>query len=572
MGLNIWLLIPLVLCGATLVVLAVLYLRLRKKISVYQQGKYSNKLAASLAELNPNPIMRFNEQGRLVYANKASNALQEYWNCETGKSLPKEWLGVVQQVIRTKSKQIMELEFGDLKYYLCFSPVQREQVVHLYAVDLTEFYTLLKKAQQKSLHDSVTGLPNRLLLIDYLKMHIERLRPHCHVYCSIVYLNNLAELSASMDVDVLNQAMVAFTEILEAQLPEEASVGRLSEQAFMIINSEFYNHGQAISLSQKVLDAVSNPIHVANESLIFNSCVGISVYPDDTESPEMLLRNAKLAQSRAVAESKPIVFYQSGMDKQIQTKRKILVDLHRALEKSQLMVYYQPQMSLSKRRYIGAEALLRWKHPEQGFISPFFFVSAAEESGLIVPIGRWVMQMVCRDLSLMKQKGIQIKVAINLSAVQFLQDDLVDTILELTNQYELTPEWLEFEITEGVMVQDIRKAIEKMHLLRQHGFSLSIDDFGTGYSSLSYLQQFPIQKLKIDRAFIKDMHTNRQSFNMTRGIIELGHSLNLNLVAEGVEKKEQVDMLYKMKCDIIQGYYYSQPVPYDQFVDMIQTS
>ncbi len=557
----------LAVCG--LAGITTLYFQMRSKNEVLHKKLAEREAFSHFPQLNPHPIMRFNAEGILLFANPASQNLLKYWNIQTGVALPNDWKNLVKQVILDKKSQEFDIEHHGHAFLLTFTPVQNTKVVNCYGLDVTEKQKAMDEVMKKTLYDPLTHLPNRTLLLDYLKLHAEHLKPKHKMFVFMITISDLAEIVTMHPDAIIEALIIEIKDQLESIKSLDATIGKPSERSFTLIESELFNHGQAINVAQKILNLFAAPLAIGKASILPKITIGISVYPDDSQIPELILRNAKLAQSRVVAQRKQVLFYQSDMDEQVSAKRRILVDLHQALNHQELMLYYQAQWSISKNCFIGAEALLRWKHPTKGFISPFFFVAAAEESGLIIPIGRWVIETACQYALQLRAANLLVKTAINLSAVQLMQENFVEDILEIIQRYKVTPDMFELEITEGVVIQDIQKTIEKMHELRKAGFSLAIDDFGTGYSSLSYLQQFPVQKLKIDRAFIKDMDTSVQSFNMTRGIIELGHSLNLNLVAEGAESAEQVNLLQKMNCDIIQGYYFSKPVPFDQYIALL---
>lgn len=550
-------------------VLVMFVLKQQASLKIQNAKLEERQVFSHFPELNPHPILRFDVNGTLLFANNAAKPIKAYWGIQKGSQLPTDWKSLVKRIVQKQDSEQFDIEHEKNSYLLTFMPVKNTKVVNVYGLDITEKQKAVQEVMKKTLYDPVTQLPNQTLILDYLKLHAERLKPNHRMFVLLITIADLGEIASIHPERVIDAMMNQIKNQLDAIKEDEATLGRLSQRTFALVESELFNHGQAINLAHKILAAFAKPLDVLGAAVFPQITIGISVYPDDSDNPEVVLRNAKLAQSRVLAEKKQVLFYQSGMDEQVQAKRKILVDLHQALARNELMVYYQPQWSISKKRFVGAEALIRWRHPTRGFISPFFFVAAAEESGLIIPIGRFVLETAAMHAAKLKSLGHNIKIAINLSAIQFMQEDIVEQIVTVIAKNKLTPDLFELEITEGVVIQDVQKTIEKMHALRKVGLSLAIDDFGTGYSSLSYLQQFPLQKLKIDRAFIKDIDTNRQSYNMTRGIVELGHSLNLNIVAEGAENKSQIALLEQMNCDIVQGYYYSKPLPFDEFVQRI---
>jgi EAL domain-containing protein (putative c-di-GMP-specific phosphodiesterase class I) len=315
------------------------------------------------------------------------------------------------------------------------------------------------------------------------------------------------------------------------------------------------------------------PYRIGEHDIFITISVGITFYPNDGETADVLTRNAQLAVNRTSSTRNQFEFFQRGMIDQLQVKRNIITDLHKALENQQFIVYYQPQIHLRSKQMVGCEALIRWNHPQKGFISPFFFMTAAEETHLINPIGEWVLREACQQIITWQKEGRpKMKVAVNVSARQLFQSDIVDVVRRAIRDSKISPEWLELELTESALVQDMDRAIEIMKSFRALGVELALDDFGTGYSSLSYLMQFPVNKIKIDRSFVKIIEDNKEeNYAVTKGIIELGHSLNLKVIAEGVETKTQLRYLKEHKCDMIQGFYFAQPQPPDKFAAFFKT-
>jgi len=253
-------------------------------------------------------------------------------------------------------------------------------------------------------------------------------------------------------------------------------------------------------------------------------------------------------------------------------KRNLLTDLHKALEKEQFVLYYQPQVHLKERKMLGCEALIRWAHPQKGIISPFFFMKAVESTDLITSIGEWTLQKACEQSVMWQRQGrAPIRMSVNISARQLFQTDFVKKVETILRETTLSPHLLELELTESAFVQNVKQAIEVMQALKALGVGLALDDFGTGYSSLSHLMQFPVNELKIDGSFVKVIETEQKGYTLVKGIIELGHSLNLQVVAEGVETKAQLRYLMQHKCEVAQGYYFSPPQSHDKFIDFFET-
>ena len=353
----------------------------------------------------------------------------------------------------------------------------------------------------------------------------------------------------------------------------KSTIARLTDNEFGVIEPELRDASAMASYVQSLLEKSTSPYRIDEHDIFITISVGIAFYPTDGETPEILVRSAQLAVNRTSSTRNQYEFFQRGMIEQLQIKRNIITDLHKALENEEFIVYYQPQIHLKLRQMVGCEALIRWNHPQKGSISPFFFMTAAEETQLINPIGEWVLKQACLQMIKWQKEGHPpIKVAVNLSARQLFQGDIVEVVKRVIRETEISPDWLELELTESALVQDMPRAVEIMKAFRALGVELALDDFGTGYSSLSYLMQFPVNKIKIDRSFIKIIEDDKEEkYAVTKGIIELGHSLNLKVIAEGVETKAQLRYLKQQKCDMIQGYYFGQPQPPEKFETFFKT-
>ena len=304
-----------------------------------------------------------------------------------------------------------------------------------------------------------------------------------------------------------------------------------------------------------------------NETFQIRASVGVATYPDDSVDPDQVLKNADIALNRAKEEGRDTVKeYSEDFDKAVQMRFQLLRDLRDALENDELLLYYQPQFDLETGAVIGAEALLRWFRKDNSkdggqFISPAEFVPIAEQSGLIVPIGEWVLRQACETAVAWHKAGHNIRIAVNVSGAQFYQSDLVAYVQKTLKETGLDPRSLELEVTESVFMDDVNQTVETLKQLHGLGLELAIDDFGTGYSSLSYLRQFPIDRLKIDQSFIRNALNDQDDASIAKTIIGLGRSLNLKVIAEGVETKDHEDFLRTEGCDEVQGYRYSRPIP-----------
>jgi len=318
---------------------------------------------------------------------------------------------------------------------------------------------------------------------------------------------------------------------------------------------------------------VNDPFSLAGQQIYVNASVGIALYPHDGEETHILIKNADTALHRAKEKGTNIYqLYSPAMNARALERLALENGLRGAVERGELVLYYQPLVDLQACRVVGMEALIRWRHPERGLVPPMDFIPLAEDTGLIMPIGEWVLDSACRQLKKWGDMGLrQLSVAINVSPRQFLQKDLTRFVARTLAETGVVPGLLEFEITEGTIMQDASRAIQTLSEFHGLGIRISIDDFGTGYSSLSYIKKFPIHTLKIDRSFVIDLCENFDDAAIVKAIIAMAHSLKLKVVAEGVETQEQLSFLRALGCDCAQGYLFSRPLPAEEVISFVST-
>ena len=440
----------------------------------------------------------------------------------------------------------------------------------------------IKSAAEDKIHklayyDTLTGLPNRTLFLQRLTEQTraanddEETRTRRFAVIAMD-LDHFKDINDSMGHNIGDAILRGVGKRLRAALPESAVVARSGEDEFAITMPLSAELNSARELADKVANVVrSEPFKVFNESFQVRASIGVSTFPDDAIDPDQVLKNADIALNRAKEEGRDTVKeYSEDFDRAVQARFQMLRDLRDAMEAKELQLYYQPQFNLNDGKIIGAEALLRWFKKDNSknggtFISPAEFVPIAEQSGLIVPIGEWVLRHSCEVAAAWAKSGHDIRVAVNVSGAQFYQSDLVNYVSQCLRETGLKPSSLELEVTESVFMDDIQHTIETLQQLHALGVELAIDDFGTGYSSLSYLRQFPIDRLKIDQSFIRNALNNHDDAAIARTIVRLGHSLNLKVIAEGVETREHEAFLMEEKCDEVQGFRYSRPIPLMDF-------
>lgn len=420
-------------------------------------------------------------------------------------------------------------------------------------------------------HDALTNLPNRLLLDARLNHAIERAkRSDQHVAVLFIDLDHFKTINDSLGHDIGDQLLISVSQRLLNCVREGDTVARLGGDEFIIIIEQVHDIGDLDALLKKIMKVSSQTISVQGHDLSTSASIGISIYPDDGKKPEQLMRNADAAMYHVKENGRhKYHFYTRDLTDSAYDRVILETDLKRAIAADQILVYYQPQISLETKKVVGVEALVRWNHPDLGLLPPKQFLSIAEKSGLINDIGEHVLITACQQIVKWKQQGLPIEtVAVNIAGDQIHHGDLVEKVKLILKRTECKTEWLELEITEDFIIKKTKKAIATLQRLRDLNISLAIDDFGTGYSSLSYLKQLPVNKLKIDRSFVRDINNDMDDATLVQAIIAMGKSLNLKLVAEGVELNSHEIFLSAHGCEYAQGYYYSQPVPADEIEEM----
>ncbi len=433
--------------------------------------------------------------------------------------------------------------------------------------DITERKENEKRINYLANFDPLTGLPNRTQLDIRIKDLLSLAKRHKQEF-SIMFLDldHFKDINDTLGHTIGDKLLITTSHRLKSILREEDTLARLGGDEFIILLPNIGVNG-ASQVAHKLLDTFKKPFNIENNELSISSSIGIALYPNDGVDFETLYKNADTAMYRAKKEGRNgFYFFTDEMQKNSIRNLELSNALRHALERNQFQLHYQPQFSTKSRMVIGAEALLRWNHPEFGNISPAEFIPIAEENGTIFSIGAWVLRTAIQSAQRWMEKGMEpIIMAVNLSAIQFKTQNLPDLVANILEEIGLPPEYLELELTEGVAMQDPQRAISVMNELHSKGVRMSIDDFGTGYSSLSYLKKFNIYKLKIDQSFIRDINVDPEDKAIVAAIISMAKSLGLQTIAEGVETIGQLDYLHQQGCDEIQGYYFSKPLSIEEF-------
>ncbi|VAX07092.1 diguanylate cyclase/phosphodiesterase (GGDEF & EAL domains) with PAS/PAC sensor(s) [hydrothermal vent metagenome] len=434
--------------------------------------------------------------------------------------------------------------------------------------DVTERHEAEILIRRMALHDSLTGLANRNLLQQRLDESLRMaIRTNNKLSVMFLDLDGFKPVNDIYGHATGDKLLRIIADRLEGCAREVDTVARLGGDEFAIISTNIKKETDSIKAAQRVLDNVRKPILINGNTHNIGASIGISFFPDDSQNPEELFRMADVALYQAKNNGKNhFRLYNLEMDAQSKKEKQIEVDLEKAIQNDELLLHYQPMLSTIDDSIAGAEALVRWQHPEKGMIPPFDFIPVAENSDLMLILGQKILEMACMQAKIWQEMDLpRFRVCVNISARQFQSKDFVDNVKNAIANSKIDSRGLELEITEGMVIGDTESVARKLEVLAEMGISLAIDDFGTGYSSLAYLKRFPVHQLKIDRSFINDITEDHDDAAITDAVIRLGHSLGLTVVAEGVETLEQAQILRQKGCDVLQGYYFSKPISADEF-------
>ncbi|MGD7035268.1 EAL domain-containing protein [Methylotuvimicrobium buryatense] len=448
------------------------------------------------------------------------------------------------------------------------------EIVNYVAIfsDITDIKQAEANIEFLANYDPLTELPNRRLFIDRLDQAIKTAnREKTKAAVLFFDLDHFKNINDSLGHGIGDQMLIEVASRLEGCMREVDCVSRLSGDEFAAVISDLHDIGNVITVAQKIVGSMRLPFKINDYELHMTISIGISVYPNDGKDFETLLKNADTAMYCAKKNGRDnFEFFSSSMSTQALERLSLENSLRKAVENNELKLHYQPQVAIESGKIVGMEALLRWPHKDLGIISPAKFIPLAEENGLIIPIGKWVLNEACRQNKTWQEQGLMsIPVAVNLSALQFRQSNFLEIVQEALTISQLKPCFLELELTESLLMDCSEYSVRLLKTLRQMGVQLSIDDFGTGYSSLTYLRRFPISKLKIDRSFCQNLPDDSNNSAITRAIISLGHELGLSVIAEGVEETRQLNFLEAQQCDLIQGYLYSKPLDAEEMQKLL---
>ena len=429
---------------------------------------------------------------------------------------------------------------------------------------------LQQQVRQLAQFDPLTELPNQSALLDRARVTLAAAHAgNSRVGVMMVGLDGLKHVNHSLGIDAGDRVLRAVAKRLHHLVHDAVFVGehdmaaRLTGDRFALLIEGFADDDYLAGLAQSAADELARPLPAGEQDIFLTASIGVAVRRDADDTAENLLQRAEVALDAAKASGpRGLSFFSEEMQARAVRRMRLHNELHKALERGELSLHYQPQVAIAEKRIVGFEALMRWNHPELGFVSPAEFIPVAEESGIIVAMGTWALHEACRQVRLWLDAGFgPVRMAVNLSARQFAEDELLATVVGAMARYRIPPEMLELEITESIAMQGVERTVMTLTALKKLGLALAMDDFGTGYSSLAYLKRFPLDVLKVDQSFVRNVTSDPGDAAITRAVVAMAHSFGLSVIAEGVETADHLDYLAGLGCEDAQGYHFSKPLP-----------
>lgn len=534
-----------------------------------------------MAEASPVGIFRLDPEGRICHVNKKwrevsglmlSEVLGQSWDIPVHKDDQPGARDIWQVAVRERRAFKVECRFrmptGRTTWVFCQAEpifgVQGELEGYIGSVtDISRRKRTEEEIRQLAYYDTLTGLPNRSFFLEQLDRAMSTAkRNEKHVALLFCDLDEFKDINDSLGHDKGDLLLIAIGERLSGCIRRGDTLCRLGGDEFVLLLPSVDSDREAVSVARKIQRAMKKSFDLEGQEVFTTTSIGIAVHPEDGGDVQTLLKHADMAMYAAKGEGRNRYrFFSSEMNRRAQDRMSMEVGLRMAIERNELSLAWQPQYDLQTGELVGVEALLRWTHPELGMISPARFIPLAEETGHIHAIGRWVLEQACSQVQQWRRQGLQkLRVAVNLSASQFLEPDIVGMVKKVLADTELPPHWLELEITESVLMIDADVTMHTLKCLSDDGIKLAIDDFGTGYSSLLYLKNYPIDRIKIAKEFVRDILSEPNDRAIAGTVISMARNLNMQVIAEGVETQEQADMLKEMLCHEVQGFHFSPPV------------
>jgi diguanylate cyclase (GGDEF)-like protein/PAS domain S-box-containing protein len=566
------------------------YVGIKEDITQAKEDEKQLRLASTVFKTATEAVMVTDVDNRIVAVNKAFTLITGYEDAEIIGKTP-AFLNSGYQDAELYERMNTELKISDqwqgeicnrrkngevFFEWLSVTALRDEKGQLESYVSLFTDITKRKKAEDKiyrqANYDSLTGLANRNLFVDRFEQMLEVAKRECNkVAILFIDLDGFKSVNDTFGHAKGDMLLKLTTKRIKEAVRTTDTVSRLSGDEFAIILSGDNNVYSFEKIALQILDKIASPFQLEEKEAYVTASIGISIFPDDGRTSEELLSKSDSAMYKAKDKGKNNVqFFTKEMDVKAQQRRELEVELRKVILNNELILHYQPIHDVSTRKVVSAEALVRWQHPEKGMVGPYEFIALAEDIGFITEIGDWVLETACKEAKLWQSRyEVAPKVSVNISSVQFNRQDFLSKLKGTLEKTKLPPESLILEMTESLLIQEDTQTLSQLFMIREMGVELSLDDFGTGYSSLSYLKRFPISILKIDRAFIKNITINAEDEALACAILAMAKSLNLKVVAEGVEEFAQCELLTKHECHFIQGYYFSRPLEDSAFIEYL---
>lgn len=571
------------------------YVNLAEQLSIAKENlenafiktEESERKYRALSDSSPVGIWQMDSQGQTLYMN---NSLKSFLGVDEDYDIAKinlksvmfeSDIGRMMAALRDWSNGVSEeaelrIVQPNRKGYrylvmtgVALNTADAQRTILVTAVDITDRKEAEAALQHVAHHDALTGLPNRSLFVDRIQLVLNEVARHGgFVAVLFLDLDHFKDVNDTLGHPVGDRLLMEVSARLLTCVRESDTVARLGGDEFAILCSSLSEPSHAAELAQRIVELIRLPYHIDGHEIHTATSIGVSIYPTDATDADRLISFADMALYKSKEKGRSTYhFFDQSMDASVQRRKTIENDLRESLQAERFILHFQPQLDLRANQVVGGEALVRWQHPLRGLISPNEFIPIAEQCGLILPLGQWIIRQSFLQAKLWHETlAAATRVSINLSAVQFRQKNMVGRIQEMVEETGVDPALIDFELTESMLVENIDEAVKAMDGLTNMGFHLTIDDFGTGFSSLAYLKKFPVNCLKIDRSFVADIMTDPDDRTIVRSIIQLAHNLELQVVAEGVESAEQADFLKREECDFVQGYLYGGPMTRDAFI------
>ncbi len=552
-------------------------------VNAYISEYVERRRLAMFPERNPSPVMRLSLHGDVIYANPSTTQHLKDIGADPEKPallLPHDLPDRLKRLRESpRPHDVCQYGVGNRTYECGIHLLRDLETFHVYVSDITERKRAEEQLVFQAYHDVLTGLPNRRMFQEGIERTLYSTdRGGMRAAILLMGLDRFKVVIGSLGHDFGDALLQAVAVRLEQVLDDsrdvctDVTLYHFEGDLFAVLIPGFTMSETPILLAERIVAGMQRPLYVSGREIFITFSIGISVFPLDGQDGSTLLKNADTAMHRVKQQGgNAFQCYTQDMNARALEWLSLENHLRHAQELDELRLYYQPQVEIRTGHVVGMEALLRWDHPDRGLILPADIIPLAEETSLILSIGEWILRTACTQNKIWQEEGTEkMTVAVNISARQFHQQNLPQLVAAVLGETDLPPEYLELEITEGLAMRDVEHTVATLHELKRIGVKLSVDDFGTGFSSLSYLKRFPIDKLKVDRSFVRTLATSDNDAAITHAVITLAHSLRLKVVAEGVETPEQLAFLRREKCDEYQGYLFSPPAPADRFAEILR--